>query len=558
MFFSSGQTGIGVPIMEPHVRQGRGVGMTSDGQLPSPEAVGPTPSRDHTPGSPARAALDQALASVLSESVDVPCVVGGLEVRTGRTAPIVAPHDTSAALGQVHHGSAVEVTRAIDAALEASRTWARAPWQERAAVFLRAADLIEASPWRDRLDAATMLELSKTSAEADGDAGCETADFLRANVANMQRMYADQPASVPGVDNVMDYRPLEGFVLAVSPFNFTSMNNLAFGPALLGNTVVWKPAEAASLVAHLSLQVLREAGLPDGVVNLVPGSGAELGPVALTHPALAAVAFTGSTATFQSIWETVGANVRHYRSYPRLVGETGGKGFVLVHPSADVDAVAEGVVRAAYGYQGQKCSAASRLYVPWSLWPDLRERLVERTRALTMGDPTIPEVDLGAVISERQFRMHDKALARARAETRVLVGGAVEADRGWFVEPTLLEVDDPHSCFMTQELFGPILSAYVYQDPDWESVVRLVDESTIYGLTGAVYAHDDAALRQADELLRYAAGNYYVNDKPSGAIVGQQPFGGARASGTDDKVGTVWNLIRFTSPRSTKRQHRRP
>jgi 1-pyrroline-5-carboxylate dehydrogenase len=517
-----------------------------------PPYLSPTPSRGYLTGSDERAALDTALATVRSTGYDVPCIIDGREVRTGRITAIRPPHDHSVTLGQVHHANQTEMLAAIDAARRASATWSRTPWRERVDVFLRAADLLEHGPWRDLLDAATMMELSKIPAEADGDAGCETVDFFRANSANLARLRDEQPTSPQGVTNEVDYRPLEGFVLAVSPFNFTSMNNLAFAPALLGNTVVWKPAEAASLVAHLSLQLLQKAGLPAGVVNLVHGDGAELAPLALEHPDLAAVAFTGSTATFRSIWKAVGENVDGYRSFPRVVGETGGKGFVLVHPSADVEVVARACVTAAYGYQGQKCSAASRLYAPRSLWPALRDRMLELIAELVVGDPTVEGTNLGAVISERQFRKHREALARAAHESRVLIGGDTDGSAGWFVSPTLLEVDDPHSWFMIEELFAPVLTAYAYDDEQWDEIVEFVDRSTPYGLTGAVFANDDPVLAAADTALRYSAGNYYVNDKPSGAIVGQQPFGGSRASGTDDKVGTIWNLARYLSPRSIK------
>ena len=355
--------------------------------------------------------------------------------------------------------------------------------------------------------------------------------------------------------NQAEYRPLEGFVFAVSPFNFTCMNNLAFGPAVLGNTVVWKPAESASLVMHLSLQLLREAGLPDGVVNVVYGDGPEIGSVALAHRDLAAVHFTGSTATFQHIWQTVGANITSYKNYPRVVGETGGKDFIVAHPTADVEALAVACVRGAYEYQGQKCSAASRLYAPRSLWPELKDRLVALTESLVVGDPTEPQTYLGAVINARQFAKHADALARARSENLVVVGGNTDDSVGWFVDPTVLEVPDPASPFLTQELFAPVLTAYVYDDNAWDETLRLVDESTAYGLTGAIFAADPAVIEQADDALRYTAGNLYINDKPTASVVGQQPFGGARASGTNDKAGTVWNMVRFASPRSIKRNH---
>ena len=502
-----------------------------------------------------RDALDAALADARDTIHEVRLVIGAQERHTGRTVPIVPPHEHKVTLGRVHHAGAADVTDAIEAAAVAATDWSRRSPEERAEPFLRAADLLQSGPWRERLVAATMLELSKTVQEAEGDAAAETVDFLRANVANAAEMAAVQPFSPPGVTNHVEYRPLEGFVLAVTPFNFTSMNNLALAPALLGNTVVWKPAESASLVAYLSLQLLREAGLPDGVVNLVHGEGAEIGAVALAHRDLAAVHFTGSTPTFRHIWRTVGENIDRYRNYPRVVGETGGKDFVVAHPSADVEALAVACVRGAYGYQGQKCAAASRLYVPRSLWPTLRDRLVDLTHQVVVGDPTLPGTDLGAVINARQHDKHAAALARARHEGLVVVGGNTDDSVGWFVEPTVLEVADPLSPFMTEELFAPVLTAYVYDDASWTDTLRLVDRSSEYGLTGAVFAGDEDALVQADDVLRYAAGNYYVNDKPTGAAVGQQPFGGARASGTNDKAGTVWNLIRFASPRSIKRAH---
>jgi 1-pyrroline-5-carboxylate dehydrogenase len=405
------------------------------------------------------------------------------------------------------------------------------------------------------LNAATMLELSKTTYQADIDAACETLDFIRANIKNMLEVYGVQPTSRPGEWNSAEYRPLEGFVFAVSPFNFTCMNNLAFGPAVLGNTVVWKPAESASLVAHLSMQLLREAGLPDGVINVVYGDGAEIGSVVLPHRDLAAVHFTGSTATFQHIWRTIGENVAGYRNYPRLVGETGGKDFILAHPSADLDTLAVACIRGAYEYQGQKCSAASRLYAPRSLWPHLRDRLVELTESVVVGDPTEPQTYVGAVINARQHAKHADALARARAEGIVVAGGNTDGSTGWFVDPTILEVTDPSSPFITQEIFAPVLTTYVYDDAAWDSILGTVDDSTPYGLTGAVFAQDEAAVRAASDALRYTAGNFYVNDKPTGSVVGAQPFGGARASGTNDKAGTIWNMIRFASPRSIKRNH---
>ncbi|MDP4907739.1 MAG: L-glutamate gamma-semialdehyde dehydrogenase [Candidatus Nanopelagicales bacterium] len=517
--------------------------------------IGPTLPRSFAAGSSERAAALQAIERVRTESFDVPVLIDGREVRTGRTAPVVTPHDHDGVLGQVHHGGPAETSAAIDASLRASRWWSRLPWEERVAPFLRAADMLEFGPWRERLNAATQLELSKTNYQAEIDAACETIDFIRANVENMMRMYEVQPGSLPGMWNSVDYRPLEGFVFAVTPFNFTCMNNLAFGPAVLGNTVVWKPAESASLVAHLSMELLREAGLPDGVINVVYGDGPEIGDVALSHPDLAAVHFTGSTGTFQHIWRTVGQNVAIYRNYPRLIGETGGKDFILAHPSADLEALAVACVRGSFEFQGQKCSASSRLYAPRSMWPRLRERIIEITESLVVGDPTKPDTYVGAVINEKQFRKHEVALAQARSEGIVVVGGNTDDSVGWFVDPTVLEVSDPQSSFIREELFAPVLTTYVYGDAEWEKTLSLVDTSTAYGLTGAVFAQDAHAIAMADDALRYTAGNFYVNDKPTGSVVGQQPFGGARASGTNDKAGTVWNMIRFASPRATKRNH---
>lgn len=516
---------------------------------------GPTSAADYTPGSPGWHALRQALDQVGRAGYDIASRVGDREVRTGRVFDVAVPHDHHRLLGQVHAADASVVDSAIESAGRRWRDWSARSFDERAEPFSRAADMLEFGPWRHTMVAACMLELSKTVGQADGDAAAETVDFLRANLANAAHMATIQPGSAHAVSNSIEYRPLEGFVLAVSPFNFASMNNLALGPALLGNTVIWKPAENASLMAHLMVELMAEAGLPSGVLNVLYGDGAEIGSAALAHPDLAAVAFTGSTATFRHIWRTVGEGVARYRNYPRVVGETGGKDFVVAHPSADVDALAVALIRGAFEYAGQKCAAASRLYVPRSLWPALRDRLVEQTQDLVMGDPTDPGTFLGAVISERQHTKHEAALARARADGMVVVGGATDSAVGWFVQPTVLEVGDPRSAFMTEELFGPILTAFVFEDSDWRSVLRLVDESTEYGLTGSVFATDEAALAEADHALRYTAGNYYVNDKPSGATVGQQPFGGARASGTNDKAGTVWNLIRFVSPRTIKRNH---
>ena len=517
--------------------------------------ISPTIPLAFAKGSVEREKTNKAIAQIKATSFDIANEINGKEVRTGKTFPIVAPHDHNLKLGQFHMGGETEAKAAIDSALSAATWWNKLPWEERVAPFLRAADMLEHGPWREKLNAATMLELSKTTYQADIDAACETLDFIRANVHNMLKMYNEQPGSFPGAWNRVEYRPLEGFVYAVSPFNFTCMNNLAFGPAILGNTVVWKPAESASLVAHLSMQLLKEAGLPDGVINIIYGDGQEIAKHVIPNPHLSAVHFTGSTGTFQKIWKEVALNIETYRNYPRVIGETGGKDFILVHNSADIDQVAAACVRGAYEFQGQKCSAASRLYAPKSLWPKLKERLIEMTNQVVVGDPTLPETFVGAVINERQFRKHETTLDRARAEANVVVGGNTNDEKGWFVDPTILEVSDPHSKFITEEHFAPILTTFVYDDSKWDEVLGLVDTSTIYGLTGAVFAQDHIAIDQADQALRYAAGNFYINDKPTGSVVGHQPFGGARASGTNDKAGSLWSAIRFSSPRTTKVNH---
>ncbi|MBC3193405.1 L-glutamate gamma-semialdehyde dehydrogenase [Pseudonocardia sp. C8] len=513
-----------------------------------------TPARSYAVGTPERIRLEAALTEVCRHGHDLPVVVGGKEIRTGRTFPLRLPHDHSTELGRAHRASSEEIESAIAAASDTAGDWGRAHLAHRVAPFQKAADMLESGPWRERLVAATMLELSKTAAQADGDVA-EAVDFLRANIVNAGALEQVQPHSPAGITNHMEYRPLEGFVFAISPFNFTAMNNLAFAPALLGNSVLWKPAESATLVAHLSLRLLREAGLPDGVISLLPGRGGEVGDPVLRHRDLSAVHFTGSTATLRHIWRTIGSGIDRYRDYPRIVGEAGGKDFVIAHPSADVEALAVACVRAAYDYQGQKCAAASRIYVPRSLWPEVRDRIVALTEGLAVGDPTVPGVHLGAVINRSQFEKHEAALARARDQQVVLAGGHTDGASGWFVRPTLLQVDDPHSEFMEEELFAPVMAAYVYDDRRWPETLELVDGTTGYGLTGSVFANDEGAVAQADRVLRYSAGNYYVNDRPTGATVGQQPFGGARASGTNDKVGTVWNSIRFVSPRSVKHTH---
>ena len=512
------------------------------------------PVRDYAPGSPEREEVRRRLDQMQGERIELPLVIGGEDVTTGNTAEAVMPHKKSHVLGDVHQGGPQEVERAIGAAADAWHDWSRLPWEERAAVFLRAAELLS-GPWRATLNAATMLGQSKTVHQAEIDAACELIDFWRFNVEFMTRIYEEQPISSQGTWNRMEYRPLEGFVFAVTPFNFTAIaGNLPASAALMGNTVVWKPAGTAAYSAHFLMRLLQEAGLPDGVVNLVYGPGARIGDAALASRNLAGVHFTGSTAVFQGMWQTIGQNIASYRNYPRIVGETGGKDFIVAHPSADVDALATAIVRGSFEYQGQKCSAASRVYAPANLWPELRERLVEQVGGLKMGDVADFENFLGAVIDQSSFKTQREAIeeARSHAKTEVLVGGGTRDDEGYFVEPTVIETKDPDFRLLRDELFGPVVTTYVYPEGKWQDTLELVDRTAPYGLTGAVFAEDREAVIEAEQALRYAAGNFYVNDKPTGAIVGQQPFGGARASGTNDKAGSMWNLIRWVSPRTIK------
>jgi len=513
------------------------------------------PVRSYAPGTPEREELQRRLHELESQQLEIPLVLGGEEVRTGQTFEAVEPHDRAHVLATVHKGSEREVERAVAAAADAWHDWSRTPWEERAAVLLRAAELL-AGPWRQTLNAATMLGQSKTAHQAEIDSACELIDFWRFNAKYMERIYEEQPISTPGVWNRLEYRPLEGFVFAVTPFNFTAIaGNLPTSAALMGNTVIWKPASTAAFSAHFLMKLYEEAGLPPGVINLVYGSGSEIGDPVLASNDLAGIHFTGSTAVFNGMWQTVAGNLGRYRNYPRIVGETGGKDFIVAHPSADVDAVATAIVRGSFEYQGQKCSAASRVFAPSNLWPELRERLVEEIRALKVGNVADFQNFMGAVIDSGSFRTQKSAIDEAKAangKASVLVGGGYDDSEGYFVEPTVIETSDPDFRTMKEELFGPIVTAFVYPDKQYEETLELVDRGAPYGLTGAVFARDRAAVETAEEKLRYAAGNFYVNDKPTGAVVGQQPFGGARASGTNDKAGSMWNLIRWVSPRTIK------
>jgi 1-pyrroline-5-carboxylate dehydrogenase len=508
----------------------------------------------YAPGTPERGTLKSALTSVGSERPDIPVVVNGREIRTGDTQNVVSPHCHARVLATLHHADQATIDAAVASAVEAQRDWAHWKFEDRAAVFLRAADLL-AGRYRQRLNAATMLGQSKTAYQAEIDSACELIDFLRFNVHFAERIYQEQPESAPGAWNRMDHRPLEGFVYAITPFNFTAIGgNLPTAPALMGNAVVWKPSHTAVLSNWHFYRLLMEAGLPPGVINFVPGDAIEVSRTLLGHPEFAGIHFTGSTTVFHSLWKTMGDNLARYRSYPRIVGETGGKDFIVAHASADVDALAVAMVRGAYEYQGQKCSAASRAYIPDTLWPAVRDRVAAMIGDIRMGDVADFRNFMGAVIDRKAFtRLRDHLeAAKSAPGVRVIAGGGADDSVGYFVQPTLLQVDDPGYRTMCEELFGPVLTAYVYPAAKWSDTLRLVDRTGPYALTGAVWARDRSALVEADRVLRQAAGNYYVNDKPTGAVVGQQPFGGARASGTNDKAGSVLNLLRWVSPRSIK------
>jgi len=510
------------------------------------------PVHSYAPGTPEREELRARLAELSAGEIDIPLVIGGNDVHTGATFDSVMPHDKAHVLARVAKGDATHVQQAIDASAQAWNDWSRTPWEERAAVFLRAAELLS-GPWRQTLNAATMLGQSKTAHQAEIDAACELIDFLRFNVQFMTRIYEEQPTSSQGVWNRMEYRPLEGFVFAVTPFNFTAIGgNLPSSAALMGNTVVWKPASTAAFSAYFLMRLFQEAGLPDGVINLVYGSGAEIGDAALASEHLAGVHFTGSTAVFQSMWQTIGANIERYRNYPRIVGETGGKDFILAHETADVETLATAIVRGSFEYQGQKCSASSRVFVADNLWPELRERLASAIDALPMGDVRDFSNFMGAVIDGNSFQTQKRAIDEAREQATIVAGGSYDDSQGWFVRPTVVETSDPDFRLLREELFGPVVTTYVYPQNRFDETLELIDKGSPYGLTGAIFARDRTAIDRAEDKLRYAAGNFYVNDKPTGAVVGQQPFGGGRASGTNDKAGSMWNLIRWASPRSVK------
>jgi 1-pyrroline-5-carboxylate dehydrogenase len=516
-----------------------------------PEPVN-EPINSYAPGTPQRAELKARLKSMAAEKADIPVIIGGREIRTGNVHDVVMPHDHGHVLGQYHLAGPEHIQQAIAAAAAARREWAAWPWEDRAAVLLRAAELL-ATTSRATMNAATMLGQSKTAFQSEIDAACEMIDFWRFNTYFAQELYHEQPISSPGVWNSMEYRNLEGFIYAVSPFNFTAIGgNLTTAPALMGNTVIWKPSHAAMLSSYYTYKVLEAAGLPPGVINFLPGDAATITNALLDSPEFGGIHFTGSTAVFNSMWKKVGENMGRYRTYPRLVGETGGKDFVVAHPSADPQEIAVALARGAFEYQGQKCSAASRTYIPQSLWNEVRDRTVAMMKDFKVGDVRDFRNFMGAVIDKKAFTKISDYLDDAKKNATVLQGGVARGDKGYFIEPTLIETKDPGYRLLCEEIFGPVLTAYVYPDNQWEETLDIVDKTSPYALTGAVFARDRGAVRQAVSGLRNAAGNFYINDKPTGAVVGQQPFGGARGSGTNDKAGSKLNLVRWASARTVK------
>ncbi len=508
----------------------------------------------YAPGSPERVAAEEAYFAMLNGHMDIPMYIGDKKITTSKKHDIRPPHELKTVIGEFSEGDSSHVQDAIDAALAAKDAWANLPWEDRAAIFLRAADLL-AGPFRARMNAATMLAQSKNIYQAEIDAVCELCDFLRFNVQFMTEMYAQQPESSPGVWNRLEYRPLEGFIFALTPFNFTSIAaNLCGAPALLGNTIVWKPAESQIYSAQIIMEVFEAAGLPPGVINLVFVSGPTAGDVIFKHPDFAGLHFTGSTGVFQTLWKSIGNNIGNYKSYPRIVGETGGKDFVVVHPSANAEQVAVALARGAFEFQGQKCSAASRAYIPKSLWTDVKSKLVIDVESFKMGSPENFGNFINAVINEKAFDSISEYIDKIKAseEAEVIVGGTYDKSEGYFISPTIAVTSNPKYLTMCEEIFGPVLTIHVYEDADYENILDVVDDTSPYALTGSIFSNDRYATVVAIDKLRNAAGNFYINDKPTGAVVGQQPFGGGRASGTNDKAGSVLNLNRWVSPRTIK------
>jgi len=514
----------------------------------------------YAPGSPEKAALKAAIKSLKSKKRDIPMIINGKEIFTKKKAGIHPPHDHKYKLGTFNMGTKTHVNQAIKAALSAKSDWENMPWQDRAAIFLRAADLL-VGPYRAKMNAATMLCQSKNAYQAEIDAVCEWADFLRFNVEYMTQIYSQQPESSADIWNRLDYRPLEGFVFALSPFNFTSIaGNLSCAPALLGNTTVWKPAESQIYSAIVIMEILAEAGLPPGVINLIYVDGPSAGEVIFSHPEFAGLHFTGSTGVFKKLWKTIGENIDIYKSYPKIVGETGGKDFVVAHESADAKIVATALSRGAFEYQGQKCSAASRAYVPKSMWTDVKKYMKQDLASMKMGNPEDFRNFINAVIDEKAYNKISKYISQAKKDktAKVIIGGKCSKSKGYFIEPTVIEVSDPQYTTMCEEIFGPVLTIYVYEDSKYEEILKLTDSSSPYALTGAIFANEKSAVLTAQRILKNAAGNFYINDKPTGAVVGQQPFGGGRASGTNDKAGSVLNLYRWLSPQTIKENFNPP
>ncbi|MCK9291474.1 MAG: L-glutamate gamma-semialdehyde dehydrogenase [Bacteroidales bacterium] len=512
------------------------------------------PVKSYAPGTSERKEIKAMLEKMRSEEVDIPMVIGGQRIRTDKKVRIRPPHDLAHTLGYFHQGGEEHVKMAIDAALSARKQWQAMSWQDRAAIFLKAADLIS-GPYRAKINAATMLGQSKTVFQAEIDSACELADFLRFNVYYMSQIYTEQPKSEHGIWNRMEYRPLEGFVYALTPFNFTAIaGNLPSSPAMMGNVVVWKSSNSQVYAARVIMEIFEEAGLPDGVINLMFVSGPVAGKVILTHPDFAGLHYTGSSAVFNTLWKNIGENISKYKSYPKIVGETGGKDFVIAHPSADRKALVTALVRGAFEYQGQKCSAASRAYIPESMWPEVKEKVIAELKTVKMGAVEDFTNFLSAVIDEASFDKLANYIDNAKKDPGIelIYGGGYDKTKGYFIEPTVIRAEDPKYVTMCEELFGPVLTVYVYPDNAWTETLELVDSTSPYALTGAVFSRDRYAVEEANQALRNAAGNYYINDKPTGAVVGQQPFGGARASGTNDKSGSYLNLLRWVSPRTIK------
>jgi 1-pyrroline-5-carboxylate dehydrogenase len=516
------------------------------------------PIKSYAPGSPERASLKARLKTMAAETADMPMFIGGKEIRTGDTATSVMPHDHAHVLGTYHKATEQHIVDAVNAAAAARAEWSSWAFEDRAAVILKAAELLTTT-WRDTINASTMLGQSKTAFQAEIDAAAELVDFWRFNVHFAQELLDEQPISDHTMWNQLEYRGLEGFVYAVSPFNFTSIGgNLATAPALMGSTVIWKPASTSMLSAYYLMKLYEAAGMPPGVINFVTGDSAMISKVLLSHRDLAGVHFTGSTDVFNSMWKTIGASMSTYRSYPRIVGETGGKDFIVAHPSADVDALATAMVRGAFEFQGQKCSAASRVYVPKSIWNGVRDRAVAMINDIKMGDPADFRNFMGAVIDKKAFDKISGYIEHGRGNAKIVAGGKVDGSKGYFISPTLIETADPNYKLLCEEIFGPVLTAHVYDDAKWEETLKVVDATSPYALTGAVFAQDRRAIVHAMSALRHAAGNFYINDKPTGAVVGQQPFGGARASGTNDKAGSKLNLTRWVSARTVKENFNPP